>query len=54
MKCLACGRNMLNKGTHFICPNLLCDYTEEIENREERASEVLLEHISPIMAWAIN
>jgi predicted RNA-binding Zn-ribbon protein involved in translation (DUF1610 family) len=36
MKCLACGREMDNKGTHFECPNSLCDYEEEIENDEAR------------------
>jgi hypothetical protein len=34
MKCLVCGREMLNRGTHFECPNILCDYEEEIENKE--------------------
>ena len=32
MKCMACGREMLNKGTHLECCNILCDYEEEIEN----------------------
>ncbi len=32
MKCIACGREMLDKGTHFECSNILCDYEEEIEN----------------------
>ncbi len=36
MKCLACGRKMENKGTYFDCPNILCDYEEEIENVEAR------------------
>jgi predicted RNA-binding Zn-ribbon protein involved in translation (DUF1610 family) len=52
MKCLACGRVMLNKGTHFVCPNLLCDYSEEIENKEVRVPELLLEHVSSILAWS--
>ncbi len=34
MKCPACGREMLNKRTHFECPNILCDYEEEIGNKE--------------------
>jgi predicted RNA-binding Zn-ribbon protein involved in translation (DUF1610 family) len=54
MKCLACGRVMLNKGTHFVCPNVLCDYSEEIENREVRVPELLSEHVRPIMAWEIK
>jgi hypothetical protein len=53
MKCLACGRVMLNKGTHFVCPNLLCDYSEEIETREVIAPRLLSEHVVPIIAWAI-
>ncbi len=32
MKCPACGREMINKGTYFDCPNILCDYEEEIES----------------------
>lgn len=54
MKCLACGRVMLDKGTHFVCPNLLCDYLEEIEKKELRVPGFLLENISPITAWAIK
>jgi hypothetical protein len=34
MKCIACGRDMLERGTHYECPNFLCDYEEEIENKE--------------------
>ena len=34
MKCLVCGREMLDRGTHFECPNILCDYEEEIATRE--------------------
>lgn len=34
MKCIACGREMLNKGTHLECPNILCDYEEEIAIKE--------------------
>lgn len=34
MKCIACGREMVNIGTHFECPNLLCDYEEEITIKE--------------------
>lgn len=54
MKCLACGRVMLNKGTHFVCPSVLCDYSEEIENKEARAPELLWEQVSPIMAGGIK
>ena len=34
MKCIACGREMLERGTHYECSNVLCDYEEEIENKE--------------------
>jgi hypothetical protein len=30
MKCIACGREMLNRGTHLECSNMLCDYEEAI------------------------
>jgi hypothetical protein len=38
MKCIACGREMLNKGTHLECPNILCDYEEEIVIRKKEIS----------------
>ena len=34
MKCPACGRGMCVRGDHFECPNILCDYEEEIEDNE--------------------
>jgi len=34
MKCIACGREMLDRGTRYECSNILCDYEEEIENKE--------------------
>ncbi len=34
MKCLACGREMLDRETHYECSNILCDYEEQIEDRE--------------------
>jgi hypothetical protein len=34
MKCLACGREMVDRETHYECSNILCDYEEEIENME--------------------
>ena len=34
MKCIACGREMLDRGTHYECSNILCDYEEEIESEE--------------------
>ncbi len=32
MKCIACGREMLDRGTHYECSNILCDFVEEIDN----------------------
>lgn len=34
MRCIACGREMLERGTHYECPNFLCDYEEDIESKE--------------------
>jgi hypothetical protein len=34
MKCIACGREMLDKGTHFECSKMLCDYEETINSQE--------------------
>ena len=34
MKCPACGRTMVERGMHAHCPNILCDYEEEIESGE--------------------
>jgi hypothetical protein len=31
MKCPACGRDMFVTVNSFECPNILCDYEEEIE-----------------------
>lgn len=47
MRCLACGREMLNRGTHFDCPNILCDYEEDIENTELRVPVSLLRTGNP-------
>lgn len=33
MRCPACGREMAEECTHMRCVNILCDYEEEIENR---------------------
>jgi hypothetical protein len=30
MKCIACGREMVDRETHYECSNILCDYEEEI------------------------
>jgi hypothetical protein len=30
MKCIACGREMVERETHYECSNILCDYEEEI------------------------
>jgi len=34
MRCIACGREMLDRGTHYECSNILCDYEEAKEHRE--------------------
>lgn len=34
MKCPVCGRGMFVRGNCFECPNILCDYEEEIEDNE--------------------
>ena len=33
MKCIACGREMIDMKTYYQCSNVLCDYEEEIEDR---------------------
>ena len=33
MKCIACGREMIDMETHYECSNVLCDYEEDIENK---------------------
>lgn len=34
MICPVCGRGMFVRGNRFECPNILCDYEEEIEDNE--------------------
>ncbi len=34
MKCPVCGRRMLDRITYLECPNILCDYEEEVEDQE--------------------
>lgn len=50
MKCIACGREMVNKGLAFVCTNLLCDYEEEIDNTM-KISVHPLENPEPTVAW---
>ena len=55
MKCIACGREMLNRGTHFECPNMLCDYEETIDDevvQMECANGVY--HLSPACKCALS
>lgn len=54
MRCPACGREMVEECTRFSCPNILCDYSEEIDSREAREPELIVEYLNPIIAWAIN
>ncbi len=34
MKCIACGREMIDMKTYYQCSNVLCDYEEGIEDRD--------------------
>ena len=34
MTCIVCGREMLDRETHYECSNILCDYEEEICGKE--------------------
>jgi hypothetical protein len=34
MKCIACGREMIDMKTYYQCSNVLCDCEEEIEDRD--------------------
>lgn len=54
MRCPACGREMVDEFTRFSCPNILCDYSEETENREIAAPGLIVEYLNPIIAWAIR
>lgn len=59
MKCIACGREMLDRGTHYKCSNILCDYEEEIEEREKWArlkrdflqNPPAIRHLSEEIVW---
>lgn len=50
--CPACGREMLNKVTHFDCPNILCDYEEEIESGGVKVPGLFSRPEIPIMTQA--
>ena len=49
MKCPACGRGMLNRGTYFECSNFLCDYEEDVQNEEVLAK---MFPVSSFMAYS--
>jgi len=36
MKCIACGREMLKRGTSYECSNILCDYEEDSGHKDLR------------------
>jgi hypothetical protein len=42
MKCLVCGREMLVEEDRFECPNILCDYYEDIEGELVRSPESII------------
>jgi hypothetical protein len=44
MKCIACGREMIAKGDHLECSNILCDYEEEVDARAMLLKEQLILH----------
>jgi hypothetical protein len=48
MICPVCGRGMVNRITHYACPNILCDYVEEIEYAGECGSTVKIMTLSLI------
>lgn len=52
MKCPACGRGMIKKGTYFECSNILCDYEEDVENQEVLANPEQEYPISFLMAYS--
>jgi hypothetical protein len=54
MRCPACGREMVDECTHFSCPNILCDYEEEMEYRETKKPQRALPDVYPIIGLAIN
>jgi hypothetical protein len=43
MKCIACGREMIDRGKQWECSNVLCDYEEEIDTPEvfRRGQQIL-------------
>jgi len=44
MKCIACGREMIDNGNHWECSNLLCDYEEETDTQETLTKEQQILH----------
>jgi len=45
MKCIACGREMIDRGTAWECSNFLCDYEEEIVAPEVLRKEQRVTHL---------
>lgn len=54
MRCPACGREMEDDRSRLSCPNILCDYSEDFDNREAKEPELIVEYLNPIIAWAIK
>ena len=48
MICPVCGRGMVDRITHYACPNILCDYVEEIEYAGEYESRMKILTLSLI------
>lgn len=49
MRCIACGRVMLDRGTHYECSNIFCDYEEEIEDKKPGdRKDYALKPVSPV------
>ena len=48
MICPVCGRGMADRITHYACPNILCDYVEEIECAGESEPKVKIMTLSLI------
>lgn len=48
MICPVCGRGMVDCETYYECPNILCDYVEEIEYGRAQESRMKIMTLSLI------
>ena len=53
MKCIACGREMLDRETHYECSNVLCDCEEEIENQKRPMNAIVTQRHCLTPSWLI-